>query len=244
MVSTIDPEAGARPPDRRGPTWDPKGGRPAEVRRPGTDGDGTGRSGPGGAVAEHPHDEIVSVGGVPPSVRRWIAAVDAGVDDWFEPYRGRPATDAAAKIVASLSDHGLIWVLEAAWQVRRAGPGRRRVIRGLAVAGIGSSVVNAAVKSVVRRTRPDRTTLDLRAGRVPVREPTSSSFPSGHTLAAFCTAAVMADPERPAASAARFGLAGLVGLSRVHLRAHHASDVVGGMAIGLAVGALGRRLVP
>ncbi|MGB7052282.1 MAG: phosphatase PAP2 family protein, partial [Acidimicrobiales bacterium] len=136
-----------------------------------------------------------------------------------------------------------IWALEAAWQVRRAGPGRRRVIRDQAVAGIGSSVVNAAVKSVVRRTRPDRTTLDLRAGRVPVREPTSSSFPSGHTLAAFCTAAVMADPERPAASAARFGLAGLVGLSRVHLRAHHASDVVGGMAIGLAVGALGRRLV-
>jgi undecaprenyl-diphosphatase len=233
VVSTVDPEAGARPPDRRGPT----GGR-----RPGTDGDGTGRPGPGGAVAERPH-EIVDVGRLPLSVRRWIADLDAGVDDWFEPYRGRAATDAAAKIVASLSDHGLIWALEAAWRGRRAGPGRRRVIRDLAVAGIGSSVVNAAVKSFVRRTRPDRTTLDLRAGHVPVREPTSSSFPSGHTLAAFCSATVMADPERPAASAARFVLAGLVGLSRVHLRAHHASDVVGGMAIGLAVGALGRRLV-
>ena len=169
--------------------------------------------------------------------------MDAGVDDWFEPYRGRAAADAAAKIVASLSDHGLIWALEAAWRGRRPGPGRRRIVRDLAVAGIGSSVVNAAVKSVVRRARPDRTSLDLRAGHVPVREPTSSSFPSGHTLAAFCTATVMADPERPAASAARFALAGLVGLSRVHLRAHHASDVVGGMAIGLVVGALGRRFV-
>ncbi len=189
-----------------------------------------------------PEPETLDVVRIAPSVRRSIATVDAAVDTWFEPYRGRATADAAAKIVAGLSDHGLVWALEAAWRGRRPGPERRRIARQLAVAGIGSGVVNAAVKSVVGRARPDRTTLDLRAGQVPVREPTSTSFPSGHTLAAFCTATVMADPERRAASTARFAVAGLVGLSRLHLRAHHASDVIGGMAIGLAVGALGRLL--
>jgi membrane-associated phospholipid phosphatase len=175
-------------------------------------------------------------------VRHRIAAVDAAVDEWFETFRGRPAVDAAAKVVAAVSDHGIVWALEAAWRARRPGPERRRVVRDLAIAGFSSSIVNAGVKAAVGRARPDRTTLDLRAAHVPVREPTSSSFPSGHTLAAFCTATVMADTRRPAASATRFGVAGLVALSRLHLRAHHASDVVGGMAIGVAVGAVGRLL--
>ena len=122
------------------------------------------------------------------------------------------------------------------------GAGRRRAIRDLAIAGISSSLVNAAVKSAVGRARPDRTAVAFRAEQVPVREPTSSSFPSGHTLAAFCTATVMADGRRPVASAARFAAAGLVGLSRLHLRAHHASDVLGGMAVGMALGAVGRTL--
>lgn len=187
-------------------------------------------------------DEPVHSGWMPPVVERRIAAVDTAVDEWFEAYRGRPAVDAAAKVVAGLSDHGMVWALEAAWRVRRPGPERRRVVRDLAIAGISSSIVNAGVKAVVGRARPDRTALDLRAAHVPVREPTSSSFPSGHTLAAFCTATVMADRQRPVASASRFGAAGLVALSRLHLRAHHASDVVGGVVIGVAVGTLGRLL--
>jgi undecaprenyl-diphosphatase len=40
-----------------------------------------------------------------------------------------------------------------------------------------------------------------------------------------------------------FTAATLVGLSRLHLRAHHASDVLGGAAIGTALGVLGRRLL-
>jgi membrane-associated phospholipid phosphatase len=40
-----------------------------------------------------------------------------------------------------------------------------------------------------------------------------------------------------------FTCAGLVGLSRVHLQAHHASDVLGGVVVGTALGAVGRRFV-
>jgi undecaprenyl-diphosphatase len=78
---------------------------------------------------------------------------------------------------------------------------------------------------------------------VPVREPTSSSFPSGHTLAAFCAVSVMSQRGDRAGNALLFTSASLVGLSRLHLRAHHASDVLGGAAIGVALGLVGRRFL-
>ena len=77
-----------------------------------------------------------------------------------------------------------------------------------------------------------------------VRAPRSTSFPSGHTLAAFCTAVVLAD--RAGERAAYLAFASAVGASRIHLGDHHASDVVGGAAIGVLLGttlrALGEQL--
>jgi undecaprenyl-diphosphatase len=40
-----------------------------------------------------------------------------------------------------------------------------------------------------------------------------------------------------------FGLATVVGLSRAYVRIHHASDVVGGAAVGLVLGAVATRSV-
>ena len=102
--------------------------------------------------------------------------------------------------------------------------------------------VNAAAKQLVGRERPDRS--DRASGELlSVRAPRSASFPSGHTLAAFCTAVVLADG--PAERTAYLALATAVGASRIHLGDHHASDVVGGAAIGIVLGtalrALGRR---
>ena len=73
---------------------------------------------------------------------------------------------------------------------RRSEP--RAAVRALGVAGVSSSLVNAGIKQVVGRERPDRTDLRISNTGVPVREPKTSSFPSGHTLAAFCSAAVLA----------------------------------------------------
>jgi undecaprenyl-diphosphatase len=39
-------------------------------------------------------------------------------------------------------------------------------------------------------------------------------------------------------------LAGLVASSRVHVKIHHASDVLGGVAVGLVVGQVARRIWP
>src|ERR1700723_3391697 len=55
-------------------------------------------------------------------------------------------------------------------------------------------------------------------------------------LAAFCTAVVLSESD--AQAAVYVGFAGAVAASRVHLRAHHPSDVVGGAAIGSTLGLL------
>jgi undecaprenyl-diphosphatase len=172
-----------------------------------------------------------------------VAAIDDRVDAWFEPWRGQPVVDAMARIVSGLGDRGLLWAASTAWRARRPGSRRNRAVRALAVAGAESSVVNAALKAVIGRPRPD--TADLRLGDniVPLREPTTSSFPSGHTLAAFCAATVLSERDDLSGNALLFACAGLIGISRIHLRAHHTSDVLGGMAIGTVLGLVGRRLV-
>jgi undecaprenyl-diphosphatase len=41
-----------------------------------------------------------------------------------------------------------------------------------------------------------------------------------------------------------FGLAAVIAASRVYVRMHHASDVIAGAALGVAMGAVARRVVP
>jgi undecaprenyl-diphosphatase len=164
-----------------------------------------------------------------------VSTIDEAVDAAFEPLRGRPEVDRVAAVVSNLADYGFIWVLLAGLKARRRGPNRRRAIVALAAAGFSSLLVSRAVKATIERQRPED---HLQAS---VRTPTSSSFPSGHTLAAFCTAFVLGDSE--SGTAANVGFATAVAASRVHLRAHHPTDVIGGAVIGSMLGMLLRPVV-
>jgi membrane-associated phospholipid phosphatase len=157
-----------------------------------------------------------------------VSTIDEAVDAAFEPLRGHPGIDRAAAVVSNLADYGFVWVLLAGLRARRRGPDRRRAVVGLAAAGFSSLLVSRVVKGAVERQRPED---HLEVG---VRTPTSSSFPSGHTLAAFCTAFVLGDSQT--GTAASVGFATAVAVSRIHLRAHHPTDVIGGAAIGSVLG--------
>ena len=171
-----------------------------------------------------------------------VGTVDDAVDRLFEPLRGQPGIDMAAKVITGLGDHGVLWTGIATWRGRRSGPTRKAAVRALGVAGVSSSLVNAGMKRIVGRARPDRSDLRISNVGVPVREPKTSSFPSGHTLAAFCAATVLSRPGDRSGNALLYGAAGLIGVSRIHLRAHHASDVAGGVVIGTVLGLVVRRL--
>jgi len=163
-----------------------------------------------------------------------LAPIDDVGDRLFDRLRGRQAPDTAAAVVSNLADYGVVWMLLAAFKGRRRGPGRRRAITALALAGFGSYGLNRVVKQAIGRERPN----SEGPAESLVRQPTSSSFPSGHTLAAFCAA--VAIPETTGGVAAATAFAGAVAGSRVHLRAHHPSDVVAGAVLGTALGVLVR----
>ncbi len=166
--------------------------------------------------------------------------LDAAVDDWFERHlRGRPAVDRLMYTASALGDHGFIWLgLAAAQALRRGGDWQRPLLRAGAGLAIESAVVNGPVKWLFRRTRP------VHQGVRPLRlrTPLTSSFPSGHATAAFFGAALLrdGDPLWPL----YYAIAVIVAASRVHVKIHHASDVIAGIALGAGLGELARHLMP
>ena len=103
-------------------------------------------------------------------------------------------------------------------------------------------VVNVILKLSVNRARPWQTYPDLgfqefhRA--IGVREPTDSSFPSGHTAALFAAAVALVMFYKVKGLPA-LGIALLVAISRIYLCMHYPSDVLGGIVIGSACGIAG-----
>jgi undecaprenyl-diphosphatase len=169
--------------------------------------------------------------------------LDSAVDTWFEQHlRHRRAVDVVMYAASAVGDHGIVWLALAGVQARRrsqAGrPWTRQYLRVAIGLGIESVVVNGPVKFMFRRTRP------VHAGPRPLhlRQPRTSSFPSGHATAAFFGAALLRDedPIWPL----YYGLAVIVAASRVHVRIHHGSDVVAGVAVGAVLGRLARRIWP
>lgn len=108
---------------------------------------------------------------------------------------------------------------------------------GLPVTAVAilSSVANKIIKVLVARQRPDAANMLIEQG--------GYSFPSGHTTTAFAVFLLLAyivykevkDPKKKIP-----GMIGLIllpiviGLSRVYLGVHYASDVFAGMWLGIA----------
>ena len=111
--------------------------------------------------------------------------------------------------------------------------GRRAAVIGLASVAVTATVANLIAKPLGRRRRPDRAAQEVPLARQ-VRMPVSSSFPSGHTAAAFAFATGVARVS-PAAAAPLRALAALVAYSRVHTGVHYPGDVAAGSLLGIAL---------
>lgn len=142
-----------------------------------------------------------------------------------------PALDHAMSRLSHAADYSRLSIASAVALAVAGGPnGRRAAVRGLACVGVTSAVVNLVVKPLSRRRRPDRA-----AERVPlarqVRMPISTSFPSGHSAAAFAFATGVGN-TMPRTAVALRTLAALVAYSRVHTGVHYPGDVIAGSLIG------------
>jgi undecaprenyl-diphosphatase len=161
-----------------------------------------------------------------------VQSFDTWADAQLERLRGNRVTDVVFTTASELGDFSLIWHLVGAVRGLTSETHANQAFVFSALIGAESLIVNQGIKRLFRRVRPTE------AGdpRYPVRKPSTSSFPSGHASSAFFAATVLTAWGGAVTAPVWFTLAGVVGTSRAYVRIHHASDIVGGAVVGLALG--------
>ena len=179
-------------------------------------------------IPQPPRSHVPGQHHLGPSVDRF----DHRADALLEQLRGHPLADRLFRGASHVGDFSLIWhVIGLARGIARRRPDQIVVLAALL--GVESLLVNQGIKRLFHRERPTQTGDD----RLPVRQPSTSAFPSGHASSAMFAASVLADWDGRRLGAMWFALAAVVGTSRAYVRIHHASDVVGGAVIGLLLAA-------
>jgi len=146
--------------------------------------------------------------------------------------------DRAFVTLTTAANYSGLWLaIGAGVAVLGGARGRRAAASGALAVAIAATVANGPVKLAVRRRRPPHSPVAPL-----IAMPRSTSFPSGHSAAAFAFAAG-ASAQLPPLAAVLMPLAGAVAYSRVHVGVHFPSDVLIGSTIGLASGAVASRLL-
>ena len=150
-----------------------------------------------------------------------------------------PVLDRGMSTVSRAADHSRLWLSAAAILAISRGPsGFRAAGAGLASVAATSMLVNAVLKPMGGRRRPDPEQVPLARQ---VRMPRSTSFPPGTRPAPSRSPRRSADLPREAVALQAF--AAVVAYSRVHTGVHYPADVVTGSLVGVAVAQLtGHRL--
>ena len=145
-----------------------------------------------------------------------------------------PEMDAALRRLSLAANYSRLWLgcsaLLAAFGGER---GRRATQNGLAAIALSSGVVNAVLKPLGNRHRPDRDTHDVPVSRQ-VDMPSSTSWPSGHSASGFAFATGVG-AAWPAMGIPLTVAAALVAYSRVHTGVHYPSDTIAGTVSGVAL---------
>lgn len=188
----------------------------------------------------HPAERLAEAGPhtvEPPHGLGPVERFDATVDAAFDRLRGNPVADRLFYAATELGDFGLIWVLIGAARGLRSDRDLRTAGKLTATLALESVLVNGVIKQAFKRERP----VSQEPRPYKMRMPITTSFPSGHSSTAV-VAAMLLSEARPKSAPLYWTVAGLVATSRVYVKIHHASDVVGGVATGLVIGTTARAL--
>lgn len=163
-----------------------------------------------------------------------VSRFDAAGDRFLEPLRNVRALSALFGAASTVGDFSIIW--HVIGLVRSVGSVQRlqEAIFLSCALGVESLVVNQGVKRIFKRERPTASGDD----RFDIRTPSTSSFPSGHASSATCAAILLVHFVGMPWGLAFAALAVVVALSRVVVRIHHLSDIIGGIVAGAALGAV------
>ena len=137
------------------------------------------------------------------------------------------------KIITYTGDKGLVWIVLGLVLVARRKT--RRIGLCVVLSFLGAVVLNNLIlKEIFDRARPFVADPSI---KLIIDTPVGSSFPSGHASSSFAAATAFFLYDRKKGV---FPLmyATLVALSRVYLHVHYATDVIGGMIVGIVVAKL------
>ena len=163
--------------------------------------------------------------------------VDEFVDEAWELLRGNPVIDRVSYGASEAANFSPIWhAIGLAQAIALRDP--KRALRASAALGLEAALVNGPIKSLFERERPDVDERPLK-----LRQPKTSSFPSGHASAAVVAASFLT-PGMPwiLRQAIRL-LAAVVATSRIHVQIHHATDVAAGGITGWILVRLARAIL-
>ncbi len=155
--------------------------------------------------------------------------IDRAVDEAWDKIRGNAFADRIFYGASEAANFSTIWhALSIAQGIVLRDP--KRAVATSAALGIESALVNGPIKSLFERERP---MVDVRPMKL--RQPKTSSFPSGHASAAVVAASFLTPGLSPAGKFAIRTFATIVSTSRIHVQIHHATDVAAGAAAGWAL---------
>ena len=150
-----------------------------------------------------------------------------------------PVLDTIMCAITRLGDAGIIWILLCIVLLILPKTRKSGVVL-MAALLVDLVVCNVILKPLVHRIRP----FDVKTGiELLVKRPTDYSFPSGHTAASFASVMALYLAGEKKIWVPALVLAVLIAFSRLYLYVHYPTDVLGGMIIGIAAGAIGYWLV-
>ena len=167
---------------------------------------------------------------------------DLPILDWIAANLWCPLLDAVMPVITVLGDAGIFWmVIAAALLLFKK---TRRVGLGMGIAMLmGLLLCNLTLKPLCQRPRPYDYQFDVFNKLIPllIEQQHDFSFPSGHTIASFEAAGVIAQNNKKWGIPALI-LASLIAFSRLYLYVHYPTDVLVSVLLGLALAFVGNQL--
>lgn len=155
-----------------------------------------------------------------------------------------PVLDVIMTVITHLGDKGIIWLVLGVGllipkKTRRLGV---YVLGGFAVASV---INNYCLKEFIQRPRPFNFDGWPEAFNFPnlVKQPSSWSFPSGHTSSSFGAAFPFLLKAKKKYGIPAFILAFLIGISRIYVHVHYPTDIIGGIIVGIVGGLIATILI-
>lgn len=163
-----------------------------------------------------------------------MSAFDTAGDRILEPLRNNKFSIALFGFASTVGDFSVVW--HVIGLVRAIGSfTRMQEALTLSIAlGVESLIVNQGIKRIFRRERPTTSGDE----RFDVRTPSTSSFPSGHASSATFAAIILTSFTGMPLVILWCIIALVVALSRVVVRIHHLTDIVGGIITGAVLGSI------